>query len=505
MGKDITAELPCKKIKQRERKLLMSDKNKDEEYIDVYAALKNFESDSGKRSVAPVQQNKEEKREIPDRQEYEEPKKSRGGQKILIIALCSAVLLGGCIGVAALSGVFGGGKSNDTAENSQESFYTVESSVVSVVEEESKDESEIKFEPTGNFKFDGSVLPKKVKETLDGQISAKYVLLYDVNADKILYEKNKNVKCYPASTTKMLTAIVGAKIIPPETVITVGDEIKLINWDSSTAGLVKGMKLTFEMLMDGLMLPSGNDAAYTIAVNAARIYTGNNNLTNEEAVNVFMELVNKAAKEIGCKGTHFVTPDGWHDDEHYTSAEDLAKIAAYARTVPLVKNSFSKYEAEWDVLEYESTEESAAVESSTAQSSVNESSANKSSQPQSSNESSEQISNESDVNTDESSEEEFVYKPDTLYWINSNKMLDPDAPQYSKFCDGVKTGYTDEAGTSVVCSATVDGHTMIAVIMFGYTMYTKYDDANRLFKQGFATYGLNYTYNNEGSETSVEF
>ena len=45
---------------------------------------------------------------------------------------------------------------------------------------------------------------------------------------------------------------------------------------------------------------------------------------------------------------------------------------------------------------------------------------------------------------------------------------------------------------------------MIAVIMFGYTMYTKYDDANRLFKQGFATYGLNYTYNNEGNENDVE-
>ena len=84
-------------------------------------------------------------------------------------------------------------------------------------------------------------------------------------------------------------------------------------------------------------------------------------------------------------------------------------------------------------------------------------------------------------------------------------MLNPDAPQYSKFCDGVKTGYTDEAGTSVVCSATVDGHTMIAVIMFGYTMYTKYDDANRLFKQGFAAYGLDYTYSNEGSEADVGF
>ena len=480
----------------------MSENNKDEEYVDVYSVLKNFESGSNEpvRSSAPRREPDAQK--APEMPRYHEPevKSSNGGKKVLAIALCCAILLIGCIGLAALTGAFGQGGSPVATESSQESFYTVKTSSVTSVEEESSKEPELTFEPTGEFKFDETVLPKNVKETLDGQILAKYVLLYDVNADKVLYQKKGKEKCYPASTTKMLTAIVGAKIIPPETVITVGDEIKLINWDSSTAGHVKGMKLTFESLMDGLMLPSGNDAAYTIAVNAAKIYTGNNDLSDEEAVKIFMELVNKAAKEIGCSGTHYVTPDGWHDDDHYTCAEDLAKIAAYARTVPLVKNSVCKYEAEWDVIEYEPSEESSVSQSSTEESSKNESGSSEAA----STVSEEESSGEAEGSEDES-EEEFVYKPETLYWTNSNRMLNPDAPQYSKFCDGVKTGYTDEAGTSVVCSATVDGHTMIAVIMFGYTMYTKYDDANRLFKQGFAAYGLDYTYSNEGSEADVGF
>lgn len=490
----------------------MPDNNKkDEEYIDVYAALENFSSNDipkrpqktvktetvpDKKTQRPVQTQTGQKR-VQQNNSQIPKKKSRN---IFPIVLSVIVLLGGCAGVAALAGAFSHNSAPVAAESSQESFYTVESSVPAVAAEpeESSNSSEFKLEPTGAFKVDKKVFSKNVTDTLDKQISSKYVVLYDVTSDKILYEKNGSDKCYPASTTKMLTAIVGAKIIPPETVITVGDEIKLINWDSSTAGLVKGMKLTFEMLMDALMLPSGNDAAYTIAVNAARMYTGNNDLSDEEAVKTFMELVNKAAAEIGCKGTHYVTPDGWHDDDHYTSAEDLARIAAYARTVPLVKNSFGKFEAEWDVI-YDET--------STTESSNSESSADTGSSAESSADSSVVSSDESgeiSENADESSEEEEVYKPSTLYWTNSNKMLDPESSCYSKFCDGIKTGFTDEAGTSVVCSATVEGHTMIAVIMFGYTMYTKYDDANRLFKQGFATYGLNYTYNNEGNENDVE-
>lgn len=285
------------------------------------------------------------------------------------------------------------------------------------------------------YKVNTSRLDESDIAELDNEISAEFVALYDVTADEFIYLKNGFQKCYPASTTKMLTAIVSSQIITdPKTVITVGDEIKLIGWDSSIAGLVEGMQLTYEMLLDALMLPSGNDAAYTIAVNCGRIYKNNDKLDNEKAVKVFMELVNDCAKQIGASYTHYVTPDGWHDDNHYTSAHDLAVIGDYASTIPIVKNSFSKPYAEWELI-----------------------------------------------------------KGGTLAWSNSNKLIQNGSGYSSEYCNGIKTGFTDEAGTSVVASATMNGHTLIASVMNGYTLYTKYMDCHLLFKKGFALYGLEYT------------
>lgn len=302
-----------------------------------------------------------------------------------------------------------------------------------------------KYDQKHEYKTNTSRLADSDKNELDESITAEFVALYDVTADEFIYMKNGTKKCYPASTTKMLTAIVSSQIITdPSTVITVGDEIKMINWDSSIAGLQEGMQLTFEMLMDALMLPSGNDAAYTIAVNSGRIYKNDDTLSNEEAVKVFMELVNEAAQAIGASKTHYVTPDGWHDDDHYTSAADLAKIADYAKTIPIVRNSCSKPYAEWELI-----------------------------------------------------------KGGTLAWENSNKLILKDSGLYSEYCDGMKTGFTDEAGTSVVASATMDGHTFIASVMNGYTLYTKYDDCHKLFEKAFALYDLKYTY--QGLDNNSEF
>lgn len=404
------------------------------------------------------------------------PRKNRGIKKLGIIAAIF-VLLCGSVTVAAMSGLLSLPK---TEANAGENVSVNESSVKENSElnkknskpneEDSKEESTVLYEPTGEFKTDNKVFKKSLMTMLNQEVTAKYVVLYDATSDKIIYQRNANEKCYPASTTKMMTAIVSSKIIPKDTVITVGDEIQLIGFDSSTAGLQTGMKLTYEALLDALLLPSGNDAAYTIAVNAARIYTGNNKLSNEKAVKTFMDLVNKAAKEIGCKHTHYVTPDGWHDDNHYTTATDLAKIAAYARTIPIVKTSCGKAEAEWDLIQDSSTD-------------------------------TQDSSSESD-SSQETDEE--VSLPTSMYWYNSNAMLQPGGENYSKYCDGMKTGFTDEAGTSVVASAEMDGHTFIAVVMFGESLYKKYEDANILFKEGFKLYDLEYTYGIDSAEETTE-
>lgn len=299
-----------------------------------------------------------------------------------------------------------------------------------------EDDGKLKYDNTFEYKINNDRLSKSVKKKLDEAVTADYVALYDVTADEFIYMKNAQKKCYPASTTKMLTAIVASKIITdPDTVITVGDEIKMIGYDSSVAGLTEGMKLTFEMLMDALMIPSGNDAAYTMAVNCGRIYAKNDKLTNDEALKVFMILVNEAAQNIGATKTHFTVPDGFHDDNHYTCAADLAKIGNYAKSVPIVANSCAKEYAEWELVSGQ-----------------------------------------------------------TMYWKNSNAILHTDSEHYSKFCDGLKTGFTDEAGTSLVASATIDGHTFVVADMRSDSLYCKYDECNLMFKYAFELYGKEYTY-----------
>ncbi len=287
-----------------------------------------------------------------------------------------------------------------------------------------------------SYKINTKRMSQSTMKMLNEKITSGYVALYDVTTDEIIFSKNYNKKCFPASTTKILTAITACKIIQdPDTIITVGKEIRMIDPESSTADLTEGMQLTFEMLMSALMLPSGNDAAYTMAVTCGRIYQHNPSLSEEQALKVFMEQVNVVAAQIGASHTHFVTPDGIHDDKHYTSAEDLIKIADYAMTIPLIKETCRKTTVKWT-----------------------------------------------------------LPHGGTVSWDNNNKMLLEGSGVFSPFCDGIKTGFTDEAGTSVVTSATIDGHTFIAVAMKGETVYAKYDDCNLLFQEGFKLYKKEYTY-----------
>ena len=93
--------------------------------------------------------------------------------------------------------------------------------------------------------------------------------------------------------------------------MTVGAEIEMIHEDSSIAWLVQGDTLTVRQLLIALLLPSGNDAAYTLAVNAGKKIAGDNSLTNERSVEVFMDKVNEKARALGAESSNFVVPDGY--------------------------------------------------------------------------------------------------------------------------------------------------------------------------------------------------
>ncbi|MDF2616973.1 MAG: Serine-type D-Ala-D-Ala carboxypeptidase [Sedimentibacter sp.] len=151
----------------------------------------------------------------------------------------------------------------------------------------------------------------------DPSILCDTAVLIDANTGTILAGKNADQKMYPASTTKIMTAILAIEMGDLSDVITVDDDTPYEIAGSHIA-LEPGEIMTLKDLLYALMLPSANDSASAIA----KHYGG----TTEEFVN----LMNEKAKELGAYNTHFVNPHGLHDENHYTTAADLALITKYA-------------------------------------------------------------------------------------------------------------------------------------------------------------------------------
>lgn len=147
-------------------------------------------------------------------------------------------------------------------------------------------------------------------------INSRAYAVIDRNSNTVLVGKNENQKKKMASTTKIMTALV---VIENNNL---SDTVEISKKSASTGGsrlgLKTGDKLTVSDLLYGLMLRSGNDAAVALAE-----YTCG-------SINDFAQLMNKKATELGLSSTHFVTPHGLDEDEHYTTAYELALLANYA-------------------------------------------------------------------------------------------------------------------------------------------------------------------------------
>ena len=140
----------------------------------------------------------------------------------------------------------------------------------------------------------------------------------DFNTGNILYNNNCTKKIFPASTTKILTCIVALENLElDDTTVISKKVIQNTPLDSSVMGIKAGELYTIEELLYGLMLPSGNDAALAIA----EAVSG--------STSKFVELMNQKAIEIGCNESNFVNPHGYHDDNHYSTAYDMAMIFRY--------------------------------------------------------------------------------------------------------------------------------------------------------------------------------
>lgn len=256
-------------------------------------------------------------------------------------------------------------------------------------------------------------------------IKAKYAVLMDYETGKVLYDKNGNHKLYPASTTKAWTAYLVIKHVKDlNEVITISD---LPTIPGSSMYLKNGESFTIKELLDALLVHSCNDVAYVLA----RHVSG--------STEKFVELMNSEAKKIGAQNTHFNNPHGLPDDNHYTTAYDMALIARKAMSNPTF-SSIVKTKS----VQYPPTE---------------------------------------------------VY-PFERYFKNTNKFITSNEKMNYKgkqidirydIVDGIKTGYTDKAGKCLLSSATKNNMRVISAV-FNSNGNDLYVDSRTLLDYGFENF-----------------
>lgn len=151
-------------------------------------------------------------------------------------------------------------------------------------------------------------------------LDATAALLVSPDSGMVLYSKNADQKRYPASTTKIMTALLTLENVSnlDETVTSEAVDFENVTADSSNAGILLGEQVTVRDLLYALMLPSANEAAYMLARHVGGSWEQ------------FVDMMNDRAAELGCTGTHFCNPCGLHEEDHYTTAHDLYLIAKEA-------------------------------------------------------------------------------------------------------------------------------------------------------------------------------
>ncbi len=141
------------------------------------------------------------------------------------------------------------------------------------------------------------------------EVTAESIYLVDLPSFTPIYSRNENLKLFPASTTKILTALVAYDVYKPNQIITVKKTID----DGQVMGLLVGEKITVENILYGTLVHSGNDAAYVLADNYG--------------YDKFIDLMNKKAQSLGMKNSHFSNPNGLDSESQYSTAYDLSLAA----------------------------------------------------------------------------------------------------------------------------------------------------------------------------------
>ncbi len=168
-----------------------------------------------------------------------------------------------------------------------------------------------------------SPMPYPIKKTdsVEPELTAEGVMVIDVLSGTNIYQKNPDVQFYPASTTKIMTALVALADYSLSEVVTVRSVIT----EGQTMGLAAGETITVENLLFGILVHSANDAAFALAEH----YSG--------GAAAFIDRMNLEAKKLKLTNTHFVNPIGFDDPEHYTTPRDLALLSRFALENPVIR------------------------------------------------------------------------------------------------------------------------------------------------------------------------
>lgn len=173
------------------------------------------------------------------------------------------------------------------------------------------------------------IAPDDVAAEASLSVSAQSAVLIDAASGRVLFEKDAHQRLGMASTTKIMTALVVAESCDLSQTVRIPKAA--VGVEGSSVYLVEGEELTVEQLLYALLLSSANDAAVALA------------LTVADSVEEFANRMNRCARELGLQDTHFVNPNGLYDEDHYTTAYDLAIISAHALQNPTIRQIVSTY------------------------------------------------------------------------------------------------------------------------------------------------------------------
>lgn len=271
---------------------------------------------------------------------------------------------------------------------------------------------------TAKYKDFKAKVKVKVTSPVLGYMSA----VYNVTDKQYIFKNDINKRCYPASITKLITALVALKYMDENDTIVVGNELNMLEMYSSRCDIKRGEKYKLKDILYGLLLPSGGDAAYTIAVNCARKVSGNPNMGYVAAKNYFVSLMNKYMKSIGATGTNCVNPHGYPVKGHYSTVHDLVLVANKVlenKTLKTITSTSYKY-----------------VKALTGQGHS---------------------------------------------WGTTNSLIASYAYYYSPYAHGMKTGTVNDEYTGIISAATKNGRTIITVVIGCESYNARYNATHKLY------------------------